>query len=120
MAGSAGHFEKTFILKTATGILVIELHHLGGGFPDPDGFHQLARIKIMCLDGELDGKSYRIWKSQTKSPCHRLSYRFAEPHLSRSNEKFHHHQYWSAEEENFYWNAPKYESNSMNEIQNIQ
>ncbi|KAF7491360.1 hypothetical protein SSS_05501 [Sarcoptes scabiei] len=33
-------------LKTATGILMIELHHLGGGLPDPDGTLQQAGSRI--------------------------------------------------------------------------
>ncbi|KAF7496164.1 hypothetical protein SSS_03060 [Sarcoptes scabiei] len=39
--------KRNFINQTATGILMIELHHLGGGLPDPDGFHQQVGSKSL-------------------------------------------------------------------------
>ncbi|UXI23375.1 hypothetical protein NH340_JMT09318 [Sarcoptes scabiei] len=63
-------------LKTATGILMIELHHLGGGLPDPDGSHQHA--------------GSRIETEKAMSHHHRLHNRFIKKNLSRKFEKLHH------------------------------
>ncbi|UXI16405.1 Guanine nucleotide exchange factor VAV2 [Sarcoptes scabiei] len=62
--------------KTATGILMIELHHLGGGLPDPDGSHQQA--------GSITGL-----EKKAKSHRNRL-YRIAVLYCSRIFENYHH------------------------------
>ncbi|KAF7496361.1 hypothetical protein SSS_02720 [Sarcoptes scabiei] len=67
---------EKFLLKTATGILMIELHHLGGGLPDPDGTLQQA--------------GSRIDTEKAMSHQHRLFYRCAEIYLSRTFEKLLH------------------------------
>ncbi|UXI22485.1 hypothetical protein NH340_JMT08428 [Sarcoptes scabiei] len=77
--------------KTATGILMIELHHLGGGLPDPDRIHHLAGIKT-----EAETKQAKMMSHQ-----HRL-YRFAKIYPSRIFEKLHHHQSENGEESYHY------------------
>ncbi|KAF7490953.1 hypothetical protein SSS_07620 [Sarcoptes scabiei] len=77
--------------KTATGILMIELHHLGGGLPDPDRIHHLAGIKT-----EVGTKQAKMMSHQ-----HRL-YRFAKIYPSRIFEKLHHHQIGNGEESYHY------------------
>ncbi|KAI7691151.1 hypothetical protein SSS_09596 [Sarcoptes scabiei] len=73
-------------LKTATGILMIELHHLGGGLPDPDGTLQQA--------------GSRIDTEKAMSHQHRLFYRCAEIYLSRTFEKLL-HQTGKSEEKHY-------------------
>ncbi|UXI19710.1 FACT complex subunit spt16, partial [Sarcoptes scabiei] len=68
--------EKFSLIKTATGILMIELHHLGGGLPDPDGSHQQA--------GSITGL-----EKKAMSHRHRL-YRIAVLYCSRIFENYHH------------------------------
>ncbi|KAF7487760.2 hypothetical protein SSS_10923, partial [Sarcoptes scabiei] len=77
---------EKFLLKTATGILMIELHHLGGGLPDPDGTLQQA--------------GSRIDTEKAMSHQHRLFYRCAEIYLSRTFEKLL-HQTGKSEEKHY-------------------
>ncbi|UXI22487.1 TBC1 domain family member 1, partial [Sarcoptes scabiei] len=68
--------KKFLLIKTATGILMIELHHLGGGLPDPDGSHQQA--------GSITGL-------EKKAMSHRNRlYRIAVLYCSRIFENYHH------------------------------
>ncbi|KAF7496544.1 hypothetical protein SSS_01658 [Sarcoptes scabiei] len=69
--------NKFLLIKTATGKLMIVLHHLGGGLPDPDGSHQQA--------GSITGLEKKAMSQQ-----HRLHFRIAVLDRSRRFEKFRH------------------------------